>query len=241
MVFLSQYKKYTGISSFIRYCPKRILAFKRPKWQKTQRLLSKTGTPIKLNTFSPSGVVSFNDNALVHNSEIKSWKRIKTSYAEGLAFKTSLGLYYNSALTTCFFKRFLLSRKFLTTIQLFSHTFFKPLFTVEILLWKLGFFESVAKVRQVIYSGNLQVNTRVISTNCVLAKGDVLTLVNTPSLAFCLKKKEFELFSLFFEVDYYTNSVVVLKHFTALSRSDFRSVAFDPVKLKLLIDYIKTK
>jgi len=232
MRFLNKYTSYQKINSFIKYAPTRILKFKRPKWKKLQLILKQK---INLKT------------AFVNNSvtrlPFKNWVKNKTYYKDGLLLKNSFYSFYNNSITTTYYKKLVKKTRDLRFTSLFFKVFLKPLFFIDVLLWKTNFFSSIYEVRQLINSKQILVNNKTIQSNYLVKKGDVVLFspyVVIKKLTF-EKSGIFELFSLFFEIDYYTNTIIILKDFSLLSPSDFESIMFDSVQLKMFIDYIKTK
>jgi len=232
MRFLNKYTSYQKITSFLKYVPTRILKFKRPKWKRLQLILKQK------SNFK---------NAFVNNSvtklAFKNWEKSKTYYKDGLLLKNSFYSFYNNTITTTYYKKLVKRTTDLRFTSLFFKVFIKPLFFIDVLLWKTNFCSSSYEVRQLLNSKQILVNNKVIQSNYLVKKGDVI--IFAPS--FKIKKlsfekaSAFELFSLFFEIDYYTNTIIILKDFNLLSSSDFESVMFDSVQLKMFIDYIKTK
>jgi len=243
MQFFKRYKKYGTITSFVRYCPKRILTFKRPKWKKIQVIgdplvFNKKQKRIKKKSLSSR----FNDNSLIKNFSTTSWQKLKLAYLEGLNFKNAFYLYFNHALTTTFFKSLFYKNKKIKVIAIFAIFILKPLFFLEILLWKLNFFSSVYQARQAIKSKKIRINDLFIKSNCILRKGDIVTMLESIPIECSFKKTQtFDLFSIFFEIDYYTNTIILIKDFTDFSRQDFCSLAFEPIRCKTFLDYIQTK
>jgi ribosomal protein S4 len=232
MRFLNKYTSYQKITSFLKYTPNRVLKFKRPKWKKIQFILKQK---VNLKT-------AFINNSITKLS-IKSWEKNKNYYKEGLLLKNSFYSFYNNVITTTYYKKLIKKANNLRFNSLFFKVFLKPLFFIDILLWKTKFCSSSYEVRQLLNSNKILVNNKVVKSNFVVKKGDLITfkpsfIVNKLSFE---KSPTFELFSLFFEIDYYTNTIVILKDFTSFSDLDFESVMFDSVQLKMFIDYIKTK
>ena len=232
MRFLNKYTSYQKINSFLKYAPTRVLQFKRPKWKKLQLILKQ-----KIN-FKTSFV-----NNSVTRLPFKNWEKNKTYYRDGLLLKNSFYSFYNNSITTTYYKKLIKKTRDLRFSSLFFKVFLKPLFFIDVLLWKTNFCSSIYEVRQLLNSKQILVNNKTIQSNYIVKKGDIVAF--SPS---CIIKKLtfeklaiFELFSLFFEIDYYTNTIIILKDFSLLSPSDFKSVMFDSVQLKMFIDYIKTK
>jgi len=232
MRFLNKYNSYQKINSFVKYVPNRILKFRRPKWKKLQLIIKQ-----KINFKT-----AFVNNSVIKLS-LKNWEKNKTYYKDGVLLKNSFYSFYDNAITTTYYKKLINKTKQFCFTSLFFKVFFKPLFFIDILLWKTNFCSSTYEVRQLLNSKQILVNTKIIQSNYVVKKGDVIIIKPSYIIKHLAFEKSYmlELFSLFFEIDYYTNTIIVLKDFTTLSSSDFNSVMFDTVQLKMFIDYIKTK
>ena len=231
MRFLNKYKSYPKVTSFIKYAPMRILRFKRPKWKKIQLILKQK---------SNFKTVFINNS--ISKLPFKNWEKSKTYYKEGLLLKNSFYAFYNNVITTTYFKKLLKKTTNLSFKSLFFKVFLKPLFFIDVLLWKTRFCNSSYEVRQLLNSKQILVNGKTIQSNYVVKRGDIIILkssfIKKPSAN---KVVTLELFSLFFEIDYYTNTIIILKDFTVLDSSDFDSIMFDNIQLKIFIDYIRTK
>ena len=88
----------------------------------------------------------------------------------------------------------------------------------------IRFCSSIYEVRQLLNSKQILVNNKTIQSNYVVKKGDVVSF--SPHVV--IKKLTFE-------------KLAIFELFSLLSPSDFESVMFDSVQLKMFIDYIKTK
>jgi hypothetical protein len=232
MRFLNKYTPYQNITSFFKYVPTRILRFKRPKWKKIQLVLKQK-----------SNLKTAFVNNIVLKASFKNWEKNKSYYKDGLMLKKSFYSFYNNSITTTYYKKLIKKNTDLRFTSFFFKIFLKPLFFIDILLWKINFCNSSYEGRQLLNYKQIYVNSKVIQSNYLLKKGDIIT-VNPKFLTGKLKFENsvlFELFSLFFEIDYYTKTVIIIKDFSALSSSDFVSLISDSIQLKLFVDYIKTK
>jgi hypothetical protein len=114
----------------------------------------------------------------------------------------------------------------------------KPYYQINILLANLYFFSTPFQASQEVYNKKIFVNGKNIKFNISLKKGDVITFVRKSSFRYfkCfLQKYSFNnrLFS-FVEVDYETETVIVIKDFFELSLGDFHLLIKDFIQLKNL-------
>jgi ribosomal protein S4 len=117
---------------------------------------------------------------------------------------------------------------------LFNFVLFKSFFRIDILLWKLNFCRSTFEARQLINSKIIIVNgiTSYLH-NKYLIKGDILFIKDKTFLSkYTLKYnsltyiKRNDLFS-FFEIDYYTGTVVIIKDVNSFSFEDYKLSFFN--------------
>ena len=232
MRFLNKYSSYIKINSFLKNCPKRLLKFKRTKWKKLQNILNKKFYLKQL----------YNNNS-VSKTSYKTWSKINLNYKEGLMLKKSLYLFYNNSVTTSFYKKLVFKRKNLTFNSSFFFLVLKPLFRIDILLWKLNFCFSTSQAQQFINSKLILINNKTIKSNCFVKMGDIITFNdNLIDLKLAFNKYIFfELFNAFFEIDYFTNTIIVIKDWNFVSFNSFNNFSSENFNLKIFLDYIRTK
>ena len=114
----------------------------------------------------------------------------------------------------------------------------KPHFQLNILLSNLHFFSTPFQASQEIYNKKVLVNDKTINYNLCLKKGDIITFKrNSPFryLKCFLQRYSFDnrLFS-FIEVDYETETIIVIKNFFELGLEDFQLLIKDSIQLKNL-------
>ena len=234
MRFVAKYKIFTQSDNIVNSVPLRILKFRRPKWKRLQKLL--------LLGKKKKGF--FKDNSTL-KVKFKSWDRVRNYYKGGLKLKHNFYQLFDSSITKLSIKKNFLSKKNLTTRQKFINTLIKPEFKIDILLWRLNFFRSSYQARQSVNDGEIFLNSKnAIRSNITLQKGDIITFTPKKSLVnfktnTILKNTYFsKQLSTFVEVDYYTNSIVVLKNFNDLSSDDFRLLIRHYFNLKKFNDYL---
>jgi ribosomal protein S4 len=127
---------------------------------------------------------------------------------------------------------------------MYLHTLLKPEFRLDILLWRLNFFESSYQARQAINEKKVKVNQKRVAGNFFLSKGDIISF----SHSFNFKNLDISekinkntqsdtVFS-FVEVDYYSNTVVVIKNLKDLTTDDFHLLLNETYNIKKIKDYI---
>lgn len=122
----------------------------------------------------------------------------------------------------------------------------KPNFRIDILLWSLGFFNSVYESRNYIFSRNISLNKNFNpQPNNILKNGDIISILPfKKDLAFKkinTKKVYFkEQFFLFCEVDYYTKTVVIINDVSNIMQSyDNPQIFFKKLDIRKFISYLK--
>jgi len=201
-----QSKRIVGIS------PLRILKFRRTKWSKLQKFISKKTIPQKL---------AYKNNFVTRIS-LKYWVKLKWNYKNSLLLK-SLSKQFSDGLIKTHSNRLLRNR--------FHYRFLdyliKPYFKIDVLLWKLNFFNSRYESRQFINEGFVLVNNKKVKPNLFVKKGDFITFSNesfthTPQNYIINNQSAFGItFFTFIEADYYSKSFVIIKDSYDLSKEDF--------------------
>jgi hypothetical protein len=221
MRYIKKYKNLFNSSLFLKSFPnKRIFKFNRPKWLKLKFLLKKKK--------------KFIFNFFLIKASYKYWERLQLKYKEGLILKRAVSYFYdNSFNIKIFFKNSSFHKDLL---DLLVFLIIKPLCKLEILLWKLNFFNSVYEVKQAIKNKKIFLNSFPVKSNKSLKQGDIIYITN-------FKKKfitsNFFLFFSFIEVDHYTNTIVLLKNPVEATQQDFYFLLTDYFYYKMLIDFLK--
>jgi hypothetical protein len=225
---LNKYKLYTNTNLLLNNPSQRIFKFKRPKWKKLQTLLKKETTFLK----------KFVDNSVL-KVKYKFWEKIQTNYRDGLYIKNSLSKLYDTFISTAYYKGFLKTKSKKQYKKIFLHCFIKPLFFINIILWKLNFYRSAFESKQALNYNDILLNNKRISHNITLKAGDIISIKKVSLIDFKNITPEF-LFS-FIEIDYYTNTIIVLKNIEDLNFDDISFLIKDSIHIKKFIDYINTK
>jgi hypothetical protein len=205
------------------------LKFKLKKFiNKKQKSVNKKQVEFILNNFF--------FNFVRIKSKISSWNRLRFTFKENLWMKFSVFKYFNFCFSTAFFKRFSFKKK--SRVYNLSLAFVQPEYRLDILLWRLKFFLSPYTARNAIrfclvdiYSKLSVFNTKVPSSTYFVQPGDIIQ-VTASNLVF---KKVLSHFAKaiylpsFLEVDYYTNTIVILKSFKTLKEEDLNSIIKEPL------------
>ena len=224
MRFINKYKNFHNTNLIIESIPNRIVKFKRPKWKKIQS---------KKKVF-----FNFKTN-YVNKVSFKKWEKIKTSFKAGLLLKRSLYAFFDNHLNSFYYKKVIRQFKKNFLIKNFIvNGLIKPFYRLDILLWKLNFFKSSYQSNQYILNKNVLLNEIPIKHCIFLKKGDIISLKKSINGNF--NKGNKNIFS-FAEIDYYTNTIIILKDFDELNFDDFFFFFNKTLNFKKLIDYIKSK
>lgn len=242
MFKIKKYKIFSKLKTLIYVLPRiRLSKFKRPKWKALQRSLKRIclwrkhliKSKKKLSKAKPC--LPFINN-LFFNSAQKE-QRLKKHYKNSLNLKRTLAIFFHNKLSTSDFKKLIFNRSSYTD-KLWLDILIKPLYILEVLLCKLGFFKTIFELRQSLINQEIYVNNRVAVLNMVVKKGDFITM---PFVKLQKNTSVPMLLSPLVEADYYNNTVIILIDY--LNFNLVSLPAFYPERLDIvqLIDYIKNK
>jgi len=219
------HKKYKSLATLQLFKPvllKRVASFKRPKWLKLKQLIN----------LMPGSKPGYNDTS-ISKVVYKNWSKPSLNYKQGIFLKRSLSALYDYTIPVSFFKNELKKKNFISF-------YIKPFFKLDILLWKLNFFSSTYETRQNIRSNRIHVNNKVKSINYIVKEGDLITFIDLALINNNLKKKIIpEFFYNFFEIDYYSQTIIVLKNFNLLTSEDLKSFNLEYPDFKPFLNYLK--
>ena len=226
-----KYKGYNHLAQSFAQFPLRILKFKTTKWKKLQKSLS-----------SSSNIKKFNENLSIKVS-YKMWDKVSNYYKEGNRLKNIIFYLYDKSVSSSYFKS-VLKNSSSKIRNMYLFTLLKPTFRLDILLWKANFFSSSYHARQYISNGDVLVNKRSVLGNFFLSKGDVISfsekfdslLINPKKLK--LKNSIGDFILTFVEIDYYTNTIVVVKNLSELTVYDFYLLLMESYNLKKIKDCV---
>ena len=256
---MRKYNKFKFVNRFYIYpyfFHRRILQFKRPKWVAAQKKISNLGKQIKyLEDLTESKKKALKSNKIKETktnilkafyfnfvsikSKINSWQRLRFFFKESLFMKNAVRKYFDGQFSNSYFKK--LFKKPRTRCFSISSVFIRPEFRLDILLWRLKIFSSVFFAKLAIRNKQVTVNGLSKNFDFYLTKGDVikLSLVKTCSLKeHFLKYFKVVFIPSFIELDFYTNTIVVLKSFNNFKVDDLSSVIKEPLCVHKFKNYI---
>lgn len=192
MRWQNKYKKLDKINSLDVLNYSRIKKFKTTKWK---RLKIKIG-----KKFLRRNILN---NQLIH-ARFRSWYKLKNYFKDCLNTKNrflSSFQFFNASklpnsITTLSYKKNLI------------RWLIRPYFNLSCLLWLLGLCASPYHAQKLIENSFIKLNGFYIKNNTFLKAGDLICVNYKNSLKLNLRRKPLQLFV---EIDYYTNTFVILK------------------------------
>jgi len=229
-----KYKGHNNIGRSFERFPLRILNFKTSKWKKVQERYSKAFWKKKIFV-----------NTLLIKLSYRKWDKLSNYYRDGNRLKNSIINLFDKSFSSSYFKKVLRSSSFYSKMsEMYLYFLIKPEFRIDILLWKLNFFSSSYEARQAINENKVSVNDKYIYSNYYLLKGDVISFNNKFDMKFLNivqnRNKSLSISTVlsFVEVDYYSNTIVIVKSVKDLTADDFYLLIRSSYNLKLIKDYI---
>lgn len=224
MRFINKYKLYPKLRQFLDSTPvSRILKFKATKWKKLQELLKrKRRLYFKFINYSK---VRFNTFRV---------ERIRSFFKESLLLKKELTVFYGHLLRNNYFKQ-PFNKKYPILKSSIIHGLIKPLFILDIFLWKFGIFESAMNASQSIFKKQVLINNYPSFSGYNLKKGDIITFSIFPKIPRLIS------FYTYLEVDFYLKKIIILKSLNSLNNNDISLILKRYIDLKKFIHYIKLK
>jgi hypothetical protein len=220
MRWQNKYKKIDKNHSLDALNYVRIKKFKNTKWK---RLKTKFG-----KKFLRRNILN---NQLIH-ARFSSWYKLKHYFKDSLKIKN----------------RFLSSFQFFKTIKKdgFRKTssykknlinwLILPYFNLSCLLWLLGLCASPYHAQKLVENSFVMLNGFYIKNNTFLEEGDVIHVDSITPLSQNLRRKPLQLFV---EIDYYTNTFVILKRPDDLSFSSLSLILNDSANLTQYKNYYR--
>jgi len=222
------------------YFPTRLLKTNKKSW----KTLLSTYNVQKKNQLIKESKVKL--NSII---QIKRWEFNRKLYKNGLELKRYYYHIFDYIIRNKILKRIYLKESAKYKESNFINNvlyLLKPNFRLDILLWSLGFFNSVYESRNSIFSRNVLLNAnKKPSPNNILNNGDIISIVPfKKNLTFrnIIKKKIFfkKQFYLFCEIDYYTKTVVVVNDISNIVQSyDNPQVFFKRLDIRRFVSYLK--
>ena len=170
----------------------------------------------------------------------KKWRWVYNSknFRNILYLRNRINQYFDGVFSNSFFKKGLEKKS--SALDFVRYSYIKPEFRLDIILWRLLFFPSPYAARIAILKNQILVNGVSVYFSYFLNQGDIF-LVNTPidlSSVTKLKLRNFN-FNSFVEVDYYTNTFILLQDFKLLSVDSLPCVIRQPFKVFSHLSYLK--
>lgn len=217
------YKNYSLSANSFHKNSLGIIQFKQQKI-KNKRLKSK-----KPGTFFRYDFVICKKSRWVYSS--KNFRNI-------LSLRNRIYQYFDGVFSNRFFKKQFKNR--FDALDFIRYSFLKPEFRLDIILWRLNFFNSPYSARIAILKKDVLVNGSTVRFSYFLKKGDIVCLNNLVNLNSAMNLKiNLSLFQPFLEIDYYTNSFIVLHDYQDLSVDSFCCLIRQPFKAASLLNYLK--
>lgn len=151
-------------------------------------------------------------------------RNLANSFFDGVASNSSFkkGLYLKSATSVLYYN------------------YIKPIFRLDVLLWKLNFFTSPYEARISILKKKVTLNDDYKSFAYIVKGGDVINISDDVNIQ---KNYSNKLLLFFFnswvEVDYFSKTVVVLQDFTNLTTSSIPNLIRFPLSLYKHLNYLR--
>jgi ribosomal protein S4 len=154
---------------------------------------------------------------------IKRWERIKKMHKLSLQLKTYFYQLYDNNMLYNSMKKKIFSFKGIKYQEQLFQSLMQFEFRLDILLWRLRFFKNSYESSLFIDHSFIRVNSKVVKNNYILKAGDIISFSNYFSFfSNNLKslKKNF-LFKNFLEIDYYTNTIIIVYDIDEIFELDY--------------------
>lgn len=208
----NKYKILFKVGSSLKNFPIRLLKFKKAKWLTIKKKLGKN--------VSNKSIC----NPIVKKDFFKNWFKLENFYYKSLKNNLLLKNYYSKLINIKKLKKKKKSLKL--TIDQNNLIFLQFEYTIDILLHKLYFFDSIYSAQNELKNGNILVNNIICYNNKILQKGDIITFNPLIKNRFNYENniKKFSLTErilTFVEIDYYTKTIIIIKKNNEISSEDF--------------------
>ncbi len=230
---LIKYKIYLKSLRVIEDYPIRIKQLHRSKWK---QFVSRRRYKIRRYRFKAFFLQSFPKKRY-------RFLRMKKYYKESITEKFRLQQIYDNSLNFKKIKKNLILFNTLKYYDFIKVILVKPLYNLNILLYKLHFFLKVVDASNSINNKKVLVNGKAVKPNYFLKFGDVITFeeknfsVNIKSIF--NKYYFYPTFCSFIEIDSYTGSLVVIKDFNDLTDIDLTYLFSRPFNLRKIINNLR--
>jgi hypothetical protein len=220
----SKFKIYSKSKFLLLDTPIKLLKFKHTKWKNYKVLIKKS---FKNRSFF---------NLLKISPRFKVLEKKRFFFTSKLILKRNFSQLFDASISI---KRAQLEVKKLNFLRLDSFNFYsksisKFEYNISILLWRLNIFSNVFESRKYVDNKKIIINDSFVSHNYVLKKGDVVFFFDFHINSFFNLKNQIKLINFipFVEIDYYNNSIIIIKDISELSLEDF--CLFTPYHFNLM-------
>lgn len=216
-----KYKTYSRIDVSPKF-PKRLLNLKRPKWNPLKE-------DLKVILADQENFNLIDSDVLL--GETFGWDRVSRTYKSRLEFYASLSTRFDQSVKIRRLKSYRVASRFDNYVKHLAEGYFKT----TTLLWSTYFFKSTFEAKQHIDRLGITLNGVKLKSNEFLSSGDVLSISdNSLKLVNNLNKySDNDQILSFVELDYYSQSLVVLKDIQNLSEEDLNLLLVDSLGLSL--------
>lgn len=238
MITKKSFKLYSKLKNFIYIIPRfRIFNFKRPKWKLVKKSLSRFFINFPENQ-QPSSTPLNSLNTRVYNisDTIIPVKKFNYKFLkkERIDLKTSLFAFFGNQVSSVFYKK-ILKKSVNDKINLVLQLLIKPLYKIEILLWKLGFYSTIFQLRQQIALQNIYLNNKIVQKNQFVKAGDIIFIKNKTSKSLSYVPT---FLCSFVEVDYYSQTIIIINNWETFNNNSLFFLYHEMFNLDSFVDYI---
>jgi ribosomal protein S4 len=211
---IAKFKNFTQSKTIILSCPLKLNTFKRSKWSPYKKLIKNGLKKTK-----------FLDCSLIF-SHYSRWEKKRSFFKENLKVKRNLSQLLDHSIKIRIIKRLFKFTKSLKLnyFKVLKHIILNFEFRLDVLLYRLNFFNSIYSARKSINSSGILVNKHLVHHNYLLKKGDLISFVNSKNFnikEFTILEKKIPSFFSFIELDSYNSNIVIIKDLKDLSAYDF--------------------
>jgi len=236
MRFTNKYKYLNTNLKFLLFLrvKKKILFFKRPKWNFIQLKFKNITKSLKTRGF----FIGFKKCYKI-SKNCKYFSSLPLHYKTSLVKRKSFFFMFDRGVSAATLKKLLFKQKTENYLLKASFCFMNPLFCLRALLYKLSFFKTSFILLQYLNSGKILVNKKKIFKNYILKEGDIVSF--SPDLYKHINLNQrihvlIQNFSNFLEFDYYTHSIILIKSPEDISAADQIYLYNARLEVKDLID-----
>ena len=213
-----------NFSSFFSYPAKKVQVYVPKNVNRFNHL--RNSTDFSQDVKKKNKFETFNSLLSFYNLKIrisaKKWERNKAYYKNSLNLQKYYFQLYDYNIAYYSLKKTIFSQKKIDEQDSFLRSIFQLEFRLDILLWRLRFFKSTFEARTFINNNLINVNQKFVKGNYILKKGDIITfsgklkyfenLINSKRVFFIRS---------FLEIDFYTNTIIILQSPSEISTSEF--------------------